>query len=81
MREAHKMQLEAKKYYTRVTDRKSALRLYRRLINDYTRELVTDKRAWTLARLLDGYLKAEKDYKLEEIEAKILELERTMKVY
>ena len=60
----------------RITDRQTALRSYRKLINAYWGDLISDGKARTLSRLLDGYLKAEASFKLDEIEGKLSEIEQ-----
>jgi len=76
---------KAKKYsslgkkMTFVKDRKSGLRLYRRIINAYIRGAIERQMALDVANMLNGYLLREKDFKLDEIENKIAELEKEMR--
>jgi hypothetical protein len=67
------------KYCPRVKDRRTALRAYRKLINLFWRDLIDNDKARILARLLDGYLKGEASYKLDELELQIKEIEEQIK--
>ena len=66
------------KYAPRIRNRQDALRAYRKLINDTWRCKIPLTLASTLRAELDGYIKAEAGYKLDEIEAKILSLEEEL---
>ena len=65
-------------YSPRIKDRQTALRAYRKLINECWRNEIKDDKARTLARLLDGYLKGEASYKLDIVEEKLNDLEEKL---
>jgi len=74
----HLIEYTPPKYAPRIRNRQDALRAYRKLINDTWRCKIPLALASTLRAELDGYLKGERDYKLDEIETKLIDFEKRL---
>ena len=63
----------------RISDRRSLLRAYYRLINEYWKDEIETEKARTLGYLMKGCSDIEAKITIDELEEKLLELESQIK--